>query len=138
MRGELKPGYKQTEVGMIPEDWDSVRMSELMEFQNGVNADKSAYGSGIPFINVLEVITKPHLRHHDIQGRIRLSKIACEVYAVRRGDFVFNRTSETQEEVGLASVYTSDEPVVFGGFVIRGRPTTDRLYTPYAGYGLRA
>jgi type I restriction enzyme, S subunit len=86
----------------------------------------------------LEVITKSHLRHHDIQGRVKLSKIACKAYEVRRGDFVFNRTSETQEEIGLASVYTSDEPVVFGGFVIRGRSTTDRLYTTYAGYGLRS
>src|SRR5262245_47604920 len=52
-----KPGYKQTEVGEIPKDWEVKPMAELFTFQNGVNADKSAYGSGIPFINVLEVIT---------------------------------------------------------------------------------
>lgn len=52
---ELRPGYKQTEVGIIPEEWEVVPFSELLEFRNGVNADKHAYGKGIPFINVLEV-----------------------------------------------------------------------------------
>ncbi len=134
----VPPGYKQTEVGVIPEDWELVSFSQIMEFQNGVNAGKNAYGTGIPFINVLEVISKTHLKHQDIPGKISLSNSVFGSYAVRRGDFFFNRTSETQEEVGLAAVYDDDQPVVFGGFVIRGRPTTKRLNLTYAGYGLRA
>ena len=134
----MKPGYKQTEVGVIPEDWDVVRFSDLLEFRNGVNADKDAYGKGIPFINVLEVITKSHLRASDIPGKVSLTKRAIDSYAVRRGDLVFNRTSETQEEVGLTAVYVDDEPVVFGGFVIRGRPTTDDINANFSGYAFRA
>jgi hypothetical protein len=53
-------------------------------------------------------------------------------------DLVFNRTSETQDEVGLSSVYLDDDTVVFGGFVIRGRPTCDFLDATYSGYALRA
>lgn len=135
---EVKPGYKLTELGTIPANWELVRFSELMEFQNGVNASKDAYGSGVPFINVLEVITKSHLRRRDVPGLVSLSKTAIDAYSVRRGDFVFNRTSETQTEVGLAAVYMDEEAVVFGGFVIRGRPIDNRLDAAYAGYGLRA
>jgi type I restriction enzyme S subunit len=135
---ELKPGYKQTEAGVIPEEWGLVPFSELFEFRNGVNAEKDAYGHGMPFINVLEVITKGHLRAVDITGRVALSKAAIDSFAVHRGDLVFNRTSETQEEVGLASVYLDDEPVVFGGFVIRGRPRRGLLDPSYSGYALRA
>ena len=135
---EVRPGYRQSEVGVIPQDWETVPFSEFMEFQNGVNADKSAYGTGFRFINVLEVITKSHLRAQDIPGRVELSKSSAAAYAVRRGDIVFNRTSETQEEVGLAAVYVGDESIVFGGFVIRGRPKDERIHTIYAGYGLRA
>jgi type I restriction enzyme, S subunit len=29
MRGELRPGYKQTEVGAIPEDWDDLPLEEI-------------------------------------------------------------------------------------------------------------
>jgi len=130
-------GYERTDIGVIPDDWDLVPLSALMQFQNGANADKSAYGIGIPFINVLEVITKSHLLSKDIPGLVTLSKRAVDSYSIRRGDVVFNRTSETQDEVGLAAVYIDDKPVVFGGFVIRGRPINNRLDIDFAGYGLR-
>ncbi len=132
------PGYKQTDVGVIPVEWGVARFSELFEFRNGVNADKGAYGRGIQFINVLEVITKGHLRAPDIPGKVSLTKSAIDSYAVRRGDLLFNRTSETQEEVGLTAVYLDDEPVVFGGFVIRGRPRTAAVDVSFSGYAFRA
>ena len=59
-------------------------------------------------------------------------------YTVRRGDVLFNRTSETDSELALASTYVDSEDVVFGGFVIRGRPTSDDLDPVYSGYALRA
>jgi type I restriction enzyme S subunit len=135
---ELKPGYKQTEVGVIPEDWEVHPFSELLDFRNGVNADKHAYGKGVPLFNVLEVITKAHLRKSDIPGRVSIARGVVDSYAVRRGDLLFNRTSETQEEVGLSSVYLDEETVVFGGFVIRGRPTNASIDATYSGYAFRA
>lgn len=138
MSEKVKTGYKQTEVGVIPEDWDVMRFLELFEFRNGVNADKDAYGQGIPFINVLEVITKGQLSASNIPGRVSLSKSAISSYAVRHGDLVFNRTSETQEEVGLTVVYLDNEPAMFGGFVIRGWPTTENIDPNFSGYAFRA
>lgn len=32
---ELKPGYKQTEVGMIPEDWDVKLVADVLRFRSG-------------------------------------------------------------------------------------------------------
>ena len=53
---ELKPGYKQTEVGMIPEDWKLSKLSEVCTFENGdrgINypSPGSFVPSGIPFVN---------------------------------------------------------------------------------------
>lgn len=130
---------RHTEVGEFPAEWELVPFSELLDFRNGVNADKMAYGTGVPFINVLEVITKSHLQAPDIPGRVSLPERVIELYRVRRGDIVFNRTSETQEEVGLASVYMDEDVVVFGGFVIRGRVTASANLDPrYSGYALRS
>ena len=92
---------------------------------------------GTRFINVLEVITKTRLTRHDIPGRVALPQKLVDGYQVCRGDIVFNRTSETQEEVGLAAVYADDESVVFGGFVIRGRATTPKIDPLYSSYALR-
>jgi type I restriction enzyme S subunit len=135
---ELKRGYKQTEVGVIPEEWNVEPVSNLLQLKNGVNAEKRAYGRGIRFANVLEVITRPHLKASDVPGRIALGEGAIGLYRVQFGDVLFNRTSETQEEVGLSSVYIDTEPLVFGGFVIRGRPLNDEvLDAHHSGYAFR-
>ena len=130
-------GNHSTEVA-IPEGWEPKRLGELFEFRNGVNADKDAYGSGIPFINVLEPIAYSHLHGPEIPGRVSLPSAIEKSYLVRAGDVLFNRTSETQGEVGLASVYLGNLPVVFGGFVICGRPKNGCLHPLYSGYGLRS
>ena len=133
-----KPGYKRTEVGVIPEDWDILSLGEFLTFQNGVNADKSFYGHGIPFINISEVMAHTHLNASDVPGLVSLSKQATDLYRVYKGDILFNRTSEVQEELGLTSVYLDNEIVVFGGFVIRGRQKAKTLDIIYSAYALRS
>lgn len=41
---ELKPGYKQTEIGVIPEDWDFVQLKNCIDLKNGY-AFQSVYFS---------------------------------------------------------------------------------------------
>jgi type I restriction enzyme, S subunit len=134
---EVKPGYKRTELGIIPEDWEVTSFGKFLAFTNGVNADKVAYGTGVRFINVLEPITYSHIYGPEIPGRVEIPGPTALAYSVKVGDVVFNRTSETDTELGLAAVYLGDEHVVFGGFVIRGRPTDDTLDPTYSGYALR-
>ena len=134
----VRPGYKQTDVGVIPEDWDVRSFGRLLGFSNGINADKGAYGIGCRFVNVLEPITYSHLHGPEIPGRVAIPHSVATIYAVKKGDVLFNRTSETDNEVGLAATYLGNEHVVFGGFVIRGRPLDDSLDPTYSGYALRA
>jgi type I restriction enzyme, S subunit len=135
---EVRPGYKQTEAGVFPEDWSTESFGKLFAFSNGVNADKHAYGQGLRFVNVLEPITYSHLYGPEIPGRVSLPDSVAAAYTVKNGDVLFNRTSETDADLGLAATYLGAENVVFGGFVIRGRPTDERLDPTYSGYALRA
>jgi len=134
---ELMPGYKQSEVGVIPEDWTVTTLGAVYSLTNGFNSDKSAYGSGTRFINVLEPINLSHITAEKIPGRVRVTESQASAYAVRAGDIVLNRTSETGEDLGKIAVYTGIEQVVFGGFVIRGRQKTDTFDPAYSGYALR-
>jgi len=36
---EVKKGYKQTKVGVIPEEWEIVKLGEICKFQQGVQVD---------------------------------------------------------------------------------------------------
>lgn len=119
-------------------EWREFTIEQLLSLSNGINADKSAYGRGLPFINILEVITHESLTISDIPGRVTLPTKTLDRYRVKRGDVLFNRTSETQAEVGLTSVYFGDDRVAFGGFVFRGRPKTADLDIGYSKYALRA
>lgn len=51
---ELKPGYKQTEVGVIPEDWEVRRLGELATIATGntpPTADATNYGDEFLFVS---------------------------------------------------------------------------------------
>ena len=57
---ELRAGYKQTEVGVIPEDWSSRKLGELATFRTGPFGSalhKSDYTSnGIPIVNPMHIL----------------------------------------------------------------------------------
>ena len=58
-----------------------------------------------------------------IKGKVSLSDYEISYFLVKKGDVFFTRTSETPEEVGIASVLLDELPKgVFSGFLLRARP----------------
>lgn len=109
--------------------WEEKLLGRLMTFKNGVNADKSMYGSGHKFINVMDIIADHPITHESIIGRVSISKSEFKKNEVTYGDILFQRSSEVREETGQSNVYLDrDTSATFGGFVIRGKPTT--LFDP--------
>ncbi len=127
MINENKIGYKNTKVGWIPNDWEVRKLGDIFDFKNGINADKSVYGNGIKFINVMDVFQGSFITYEKIKGQMDLSENKIQNSLVVQGDILFNRTSEVNDEIGMGSVYLSAEPVVFGGFVIKGHPKKNIL-----------
>lgn len=113
-------------------------LGDLFEFSNGLNADRGSFGSGIPFANTLEVIQNQAITSQIMPGKINISSETLKRYSLRFGDVLFNRTSETADEAGLASVYLDHAPAVFGGFIFRARPKNSLLDPAYAKYALRS
>ena len=126
--------YKDSPLGKIPGDWEVHTLGHLFEFKNGINASKASYGNGVKFINVMEVIYHNCITADMIPGSVKISDKQVVDFLVKRGDVLFNRTSETTEEIGLAAVYLDDEKVVFGGFVIRGVPKENSLFDHFKKY----
>lgn len=98
-------------------------MGDFLSFRNGYNADKTQYGKGHKFINVLDIINNDFITSERIIGRVEMTTNDFAKNEVIYGDILFQRSSETREEVGQANVYLDrDSSAAFGGFVIRGRP----------------
>ena len=118
----------------LPCGWTTTTLGTFMDFKNGVNADKDAYGKGIKFVNVMEIFCKKCLTIDDVAGSVEITDKQINEYSVVRGDILFNRTSETPEEIAFSSVYLGEEKITFGGFVIRGRQTKQLLLPEFAKY----
>lgn len=123
---------------IIPDDWEVMKLGQLFDFKNGINAGKESYGKGVKFINVMEVIYNDSITSEMIPGTVQITDEQKELYLVKNGDVLFNRTSETINEIGLTSVYYGNSDVVFGGFVIRGRPIYTSVDDKFKRYCFRS
>ena len=53
---KIQPGYKQTEVGVIPEDWEVNTLSECCsKITDGTHDTPKPVSQGIPFLTALHV-----------------------------------------------------------------------------------
>jgi type I restriction enzyme S subunit len=108
------------------EEWEPKKLGELLEFKNGINATKEQYGSGYKFINVLDILNNDFITHDKIIGSVNVTEELVNKFPVKYGDILFQRSSETREEVGTTCVYLDKENTsTFGGFVIRGKKIGD-------------
>ena len=78
-------GYKRTEVGVIPEDWNAVLLGDLFVFKNGLNKAKRFFGTGTPIVNYMDVFECPGLRADGLSGRVNLSAEEIKNFEVRLG-----------------------------------------------------
>ena len=119
---QSKPGYKQTEVGVIPEDWEARHLGAIGEFKNGMNKDSAAFGHGHPFINLMDIFGVCSISTNEQLGLVACSTQERAAYDLRRGDVIFVRSSVKPSGVGLTAVIEQDLPeTVYSGFLIRFR-----------------
>lgn len=130
---EIPDGYKSTECGVIPQEWDgSQTIGMLFDFKNGLNKAKEYFGYGTPIVNYMDVYSKKGLVAKDIKGRVKVSPDEIKAYGVRKGDVFFTRTSETPDEIGVTTTILEElENAVFSGFILRARPKTEQLDISY-------
>ncbi|HDS3817677.1 restriction endonuclease subunit S [Morganella morganii] len=135
----IPTGYKQTEAGIIPEDWDVFLLGDVFDFKNGLNKGKEYFGVGTPIINYMDVYISGGVYSSFVQGKVLVTQEEKKNYSARKGDVFFTRTSETVEEIGLSSVLLDEiKDAVFSGFILRGRQKTDVFVHSFMKYCFRA
>jgi len=102
-------------------EWYSYPLTDFMSFKNGMNPDAKRFGRGIKFISVMDILNNQFICYDNIRASVEVIEGDIETYGVNYGDILFQRSSETLEDVGQANVYLDRKPAVFGGFVIRGK-----------------
>ena len=102
-------------------EWEIYPLTDFMSFKNGMNPDAKRFGRGTKFISVMDILNNQFICYDNIRASVEVVDGDIETYGVNYGDILFQRSSETLEDVGQANVYLDSKPAVFGGFVIRGK-----------------
>lgn len=134
----VKPGYKQTEVGVIPEDWSVTTIGLIADVKTGpfgsaLHADDYVE-DGTPIITVEHLgetgLTRQNLPMVSDQDKRRLSS-----YTMREGDIVFSRVGSVDRN---AYVTAEEDGWLFSGRILRLRAKHESVSTKYLGYYFKA
>jgi type I restriction enzyme S subunit len=128
----IPPGYKQTEVGVIPEDWEVRALGQLISSVEYGSSAKSSVKGDIPVLRMGNLqggeIDWTDLVYTNDDDEIRR-------YALNPGDILFNRTN-TVDLVGKTAIYRGQRPAIFAGYLIRVNTLRDHLVPDYLNYVL--
>ena len=127
--------FKREDGTDYPE-WESMPLEERFTFKNGINASREAFrAEGIHCIGVSDVYKCLPITAENVIGTVAISDDEIEKNKVGYGDILFQRSSETKEDIGHASVYFDNTTSVYNGFVICAKPDElfyDPLYLHYS------
>ena len=134
----IPQGYKQTELGIIPEDWEIMTFDELGTFSKGSGVSRAESNTGnIPCIRYGELYT----HHNDYIKAYNsyISKtVASKAKLLQYGDVLFAASGETKEEIGKSAAFVNSCEAYAGGDIIILSTNSKLCDAKYIGYASNA
>ena len=137
---EIKQGYKQTKVGIIPEDWDVVKVGEKFDFLKTYSNSREDLNNvdEISYIHYGEIHTK-HKFYIDFAKfelpKINKSKLPNEIIFAQNGDLVIADASEDYADIGKsAEIKNLTSKAVSGLHTFLLRDKNNNFVDGYKGY----
>jgi len=123
-RGEPR---KETEIGVVPESWDVVKLGELLSIvQYGLSLKGNPEGN-YPMLRMTNQVDGKIVANN-LQF-VEMAQENFEKFRVSRGDILFNRTNSL-DLVGRTAINDLDDGYVFASYLIRLRTDSAKL-NPY-------
>ena len=134
----IPQGYKQTELGIIPEDWEIMTFDELGTLSKGSGVSRAESNTGnIPCIRYGELYT----HHNDYIKAYNsyISKtVASKAKLLQYGDVLFAASGETKEEIGKSAAFVNSCEAYAGGDIIILSTNSKLCDAKYIGYASNA
>lgn len=117
--------YKQTEVGIIPNDWQVKNLGNLGKFSKGKGILKEQVKKeGFPCIRYGEIYTTHNYIIKEFKSFID-EETTKQSQEIKRGDILFAGSGETIEEIGKSVAFVGKEKAFAGGDIIILSPNED-------------
>jgi type I restriction enzyme S subunit len=98
----VKTGYKQTEIGVIPEDWEILQIRDIVEngkIPSGIYKDIKLYGKGTKIIKLGDVFRYDNFIP-ELAQKVKLNQKEVQTYKIIIGDIIVALASVKLEGVG--------------------------------------
>lgn len=122
-------GYKQTELGVIPDDWEISELQHLIDNtpDYGIGAAAVKFNLNLPvYLRITDITDDGKFSKSNISSVD--NKFSCN-YILEKGDIVIARTGAS---VGKSYKYIEEDgKLVFAGFLIRIKPNKQKLNSNY-------
>lgn len=122
-------GYKDSELGQIPEDWEIYPLRSLLKSQPkyGINAAATALLGNLPtYIRITDINEDGKFSPTE---KVGVNSPLSENYILERGDIVLARTGAS---VGKSYLYDEDDgELIYAGFLIKISPASNLLCSKY-------
>jgi type I restriction enzyme S subunit len=131
----VRPGYKQTEIGEIPEAWQAVPIKNIVEsYRNGIYKRAEFYGHGVPSVRMYNI--KDGKVNIVDAPLLEVTQEEIEQYGLKAGDIVVNRVNSI-DLVGKAGIVPEGlGPATFESKNIRIRVHAEKCRADFLAYFL--
>ena len=111
--------FKETEIGRVPEEWEAMRLGDVLELcQYGLSVKMEETGK-YPIIKMDDIVNGIVIP--DKVKYIDLDEKTFKNFKLEKGDILFNRTN-SYELVGRTGIFLLRGDYVFASYLIRLRP----------------
>ena len=120
---QQKPGYKLTDVGVIPEDWEERAFKTLYSesSRNGIYKTVEFQDRGTRIVNMGEMFGLEFISNQEM-SRVLLTSKELALFGLQDGDLLFGRRSVVPAGAGKCSIVVAlREPLTFESSIIRVR-----------------
>lgn len=127
-------------IPRVPKEWSRHVLEELGEFKNGVNFSASDFGKGFPVVNVKQLFNKRYIEFGGLEEIKPQTLSKPDSYKLIKGDILIARSSVKLEGTGQVAVIGDEleDIIVFSGFIIRYRSSSNKLNPFFLNYLLRS
>ncbi len=128
-------GFKQTDIGMVPKDWDiKVLLDVLLEKpRNGLYKPRNFHGKGTKMVNMGELFAYDKIGDSDME-LVELTDSEKERFLLKNGDLVFARRSLIASGAGKCSLIVGSIERSFESSIIRARPNPSKANSEFLYY----
>jgi len=111
--------------------WESIKLSEIAEFKNGLNFSKSSSGESIKLVGVADF-----QNYFDVQTKklnsVQIDGNISELYELKEGDLLTVRSNGNPKLIGRCIVANEvNQKTSHSGFTIRIRPDSKTVDSKY-------